>query len=580
MTKKADTGMPRREKMTAWQDWVWNILPNSGEKTAVAMAGLAATTALIPYGWLPAGVAGLVLGTRAAMLARRMPIRMPQSSGGTDRSDPHPATGKPSPAKGIFFIGNVVGTEKEIWLTGDDVRQHSVVFQTNDDERRKTLLAMASNTLTWGGGCLLVMRGDISMFHRVMALCNHFGRVSDFMFLNFLENRERKNNGPRFSSRMDPFRTGTPESITQLLVGVIQVDSDVDSKLWTGRLIGLLLATLKCLCFLRDKEGVTLSADRIMEYISLPKLMEITESASYSEIPIDLRANVVAYLSSLPGFVASRGRAQSQVTCDQHGYCELLLRSVLATMGPMWGDVFQAGDTDIDITDVVSARRIVLVLLPSWSVVEEEANLPGRIVMALLKSYIAGSLNPSPAPEETWDEVIGKSRIPSPPFLCIFDEVGEYILNGTALMSAQGRAMGYGMVYGSQDLPTMRRNNEKEAASIIANTSTKIFMRTEEADRTSSLSVNMGGHQIPDTRAFRYGTSRFNNGIPMTVRIPQTVALPRHPTFSLSTSDPSVRGPDLLAGASIMRSNNTKIFMRTEDEPSIPTGSAPTGDKS
>lgn len=40
--------------------------------------------------------------------------------------------------------------------------------------------------------------------------------------------------------------------------------------------------------------------------------------------------------------------------------------------------------------------------------------------------------------------------------------------------------------YASQELPTMWRNYEKEAASIIANTSGKIFMRSENANRTGA----------------------------------------------------------------------------------------------
>jgi intracellular multiplication protein IcmO len=60
-------------------------------------------------------------------------------------------------------------------------------------------------------------------------------------------------------------------------------------------------------------------------------------------------------------------------------------------------------------------------------------------------------------------------------------------------MAAQARSLGFTMVYASQDIPAMKRLNEKEAASIIANTNTKIFMRSEESDVTGKLAVDSAG---------------------------------------------------------------------------------------
>jgi hypothetical protein len=62
-----------------------------------------------------------------------------------------------------------------------------------------------------------------------------------------------------------------------------------------------------------------------------------------------------------------------------------------------------------------------------------------------------------------------------------------------AIMAAQGRSLGFSLVFATQDIPAMLRENDKEAKSIIANTTTKIFMRVEELEQTAKLAIDSGG---------------------------------------------------------------------------------------
>lgn len=73
-----------------------------------------------------------------------LPFRMPASSGLLDHNDPDLKTGgkKSSKASGIAFLGNDMETRKELWLKGDDMRTHLLVFGSTgagkalrDDER-------------------------------------------------------------------------------------------------------------------------------------------------------------------------------------------------------------------------------------------------------------------------------------------------------------------------------------------------------------------------------------------------------------------------------------------------------------
>jgi hypothetical protein len=71
--------------------------------------------------------------------------------------------------------------------------------------------------------------------------------------------------------------------------------------------------------------------------------------------------------------------------------------------------------------------------------------------------------------------------------------VGYYCVTGMAIMAAQGRSLGFSLVFATQDIPAMLRENDKEAKSIIANTTTKIFMRVEELEQTAKLATDSGG---------------------------------------------------------------------------------------
>jgi hypothetical protein len=65
-----------------------------------------------------------------------------------------------------------------------------------------------------------------------------------------------------------------------------------------------------------------------------------------------------------------------------------------------------------------------------------------------------------------------------------------------AIMAAQGRSLGFSLVFATQDIPAMLRENDKEAKSIIANTTTKIFMRVEELEATAKLAIDSGGEGL------------------------------------------------------------------------------------
>jgi hypothetical protein len=78
------------------------------------------------------------------------------------------------------------------------------------------------------------------------------------------------------------------------------------------------------------------------------------------------------------------------------------------------------------------------------------------------------------------------------PFQTVLDEVGYYCVTGMAIMAAQGRSLGFSLVFATQDIPAMMRQNDKEARSILGNTSFKMFLRVEELEQTAKLAISGG----------------------------------------------------------------------------------------
>lgn len=103
-------------------------------------------------------------------------------------------------------------------------------------------------------------------------------------------------------------------------------------------------------------------------------------------------------------------------------------------------------------------------------------------------AFLEQTLHPTPSSGER-----SKPRFKAIPFLVILDEVGYYTVQGLAVMSAQARSLGFSLVFATQDIPAMLRNDDKEAKSMIANTTTKVFMRVEETEMTAKLAVESAG---------------------------------------------------------------------------------------
>jgi intracellular multiplication protein IcmO len=359
---------------------------------------------------------------------------------------------------------------ESLFVTRDYVATHNT----------EALLGFASNAITWGSGFLFCDgKGDVGLFAKVYALCRRFGREDDLLVLNFMTGNQDLGaaGGRLLSNTMNPFATGG------------------DGAMWKGRATAMFTGVMRALTWLRDQHIVDLNVAEIRDHLNLKRIIDLADPAKFPEMPQQIRKSIRSYLTSLPGFQEDKGYKQSQTTLDQHGYLEMQFTKILGSLADVYGHIFHTPHGEVDMADVVLNRRILVIMLPALEKSGDEIANLGKIVVATLKGMMGGTLGS--AIEGDWDSIVENRPTNSPsPFVVILDEVGYYTVEGMALMAAQARSLGFSLFFASQDIPAMLRLNDKEAKSIIANTNTKIFMRTEEMAETGKLAIESGGKAI------------------------------------------------------------------------------------
>lgn len=381
----------------------------------------------------------------------------------------------------------LVDHPEHLFVTRDYVVTHNT----------EALLSFAANALSWGSGFLFCDgKGDVALFAKVYAMARRFGREDDLLVLNFMNGNEDVGaaGGRLRSNTMNPFATGSSDGLTQMVVSLMD-EVGGDGAMWKGRATAMLTGVMRALCFLRDNGLLDLNVGEIRDHMSLKRIISLGDEKEYPDIPAHIRKSIKSYLSSLPGYQEDKKEKQAQTTLDQHGYLEMQFTKILGSLADVYGHIFYTPYGQVDMHDVVLNRRILVIMLPALEKSGDEIANLGKIVVATLKGMMGGTLGSRL--EGNWADVVENRPTNSPsPFLCILDEVGYYTVEGMALMAAQARSLGFSMIYASQDIPAMKRLNEKEAASIIANTNTKVFMRTEEVNETGKLAVDTGDKAV------------------------------------------------------------------------------------
>lgn len=420
----------------------------SGFQTTVSLLALAGASILGgPWAALGAAVAGGgLLGTRTRM-------------------------GLTPPVETAFSL--LIGLDHD----GEDIRIDSaqekgnvLVLGTTGSGKTEGLLGIAEQSIAKGSGVVIIDgKGDVSLFAKMFMIAFSHGREDDLLVLNMMGgyyDDPPRTPGVQVSNTFNPFSTHDASLLTQLVVSMMD-ETGGDGAMWKGRATALLQALMRVLVWRRDTHGDVLDAGVVRDHLNLRKVLDFIDIEKHPDMPLDIRQGLSSYLSALPGFNQERGYRQAQTTLDQHGYLEMQFTRILSSLDDKYGHIFKAGTSDIDMDDVVANRRILVVLLPAMEKSGDDASNLGKIVVSALKA----------ATQKSGESLTGQD-IPPPVF--IMDEIGYYMVDGLALAMTRARDR-YGAVtiFASNDIPSLVRLNEKEAAAIVAQSSTQIIMKSE-----------------------------------------------------------------------------------------------------
>lgn len=502
-----DVSRIRRDSRPPYVRFVaWTQEPENGIIVLAITAGVCFfVPALVKLGFAIAAIYALVMfNTKQGML-----VRVPEMAGVSDPTEKIPNSRKVDKGKGIMYLGHdrsPEGSKEQVWLSNSDARTHFFTLGTTGSGKTQALLSWAFNSLSWGSGFVYIDgKADNELIYQAYAMCRRLGREDDFFVVNFMTGDsdafEIHRSNDRGSNTINPMSTGSSNSLTQL-VSSLMPESGGDNAMWQGLAIGMVNAVIIGLCYKRYRDGFTIDAGILRDYIELSALIALTKEFERREdVPKDLVFKPLkTYLMNLPGFDwetnLMRTQPVSEDTKKQHDFRSMQFLRQLTMLADTYGSVFKAQIPEVDMLDIVLKRRIVIVCIPSLEKSEEESQGVGKLVVSAIRLMMSKTLGSKV--EGDYDAVVKSKPTNSPsPFIAIFDELGYYFTKGMAIMFAQARGLGFALFAAGQDLSAMMKGaNKEEAESVVANAKFKITLAMEDPERTADLIIKTGGEAM------------------------------------------------------------------------------------
>lgn len=406
----------------------------------------------------------------------RLPLRIPKGHGGKDYSKRAPG-GNPGEfidAGGIFFLGNTKWKNEELWLTSTDLCTHTLVFGTTGSGKTYTLLSMSFNALAIGSGlCYVDPKADPKFAHNFFSIARYVGRDDDVRVKSFLTAGKGSLRTPkRMTNTNNPFAFGSAESLTNLLSSLIP-KSEGDNANFSQNAQTLISGLMYALVELRDRGELQLGIKAIREHMLPDNYAKLATDPSYK-----LSEEAVGALKNFLQTVGYQfGKKNGDSFYKQYGFARSYFGLALASLVDAYGQVYAVEYGEIDYRDVLLNRRLLISLLPSLSVSEQECANLGKIELSGLKT--AASVGLGDRLEGTSDDVLGSLPADArSPHLIIVDEYAAINTPGFVLMFTQARSLNFAAIIGTQDFSGLKKADAEEAGQVLANTNIKIFLKT------------------------------------------------------------------------------------------------------
>ena len=434
----------------------------------------------------------LFLARCACVNNERLPFRMPMGLTGTDRGDPLPGRSGFARPEGIFFLGNRLQDKQELWLKAKDILTHCLLFGTTGSGKTETLVSLSYNALATGSGLFYIdPKASPKLAVQIWQMARFLGRDDDFRVLNYGTSGKVKGKSPRrLSNTNNPFTFGSAEALTQLLVSLMPA-SDGANSIFADKAQALISGVMYALVDLRDKGLLKLSTSIIRDSLALEKCVAL---ALHPELDEESRASIQAALAT-SGWIAGRDlKEQPESFAEQFGYAQSYFGKALSSLTDTYSHIYGAEDGEVDFSDAIMQRRILVVLLPSLEKAPAELASLGKISLSAIRNACAVGLG-AHIEGDAADvlEALPTDTIGIGPYLCIVDEYAAIVTPGFEVVLTQGRGLGIAAIVASQDYAGILEADKKGAQQMVANTCLKVFMRMQDAEKTWELIRGQAG---------------------------------------------------------------------------------------
>ena len=434
----------------------------------------------------------LFLARCACVNNERLPFRMPMGLTGTDRGDPLPGRSGFARPEGIFFLGNRLQDKQELWLKAKDILTHCLLFGTTGSGKTETLVSLSYNALATASGRFdLDPKASPKLAVQIWQMARFLGRDDDFRVLNYGTSGKVKGKSPRrLSNTNNPFTFGSAEALTQLLVSLMPA-SDGANSIFADKAQALISGVMYALVDLRDKGLLKLSTSIIRDSLALEKCVAL---ALHPELDEESRASIQAALAT-SGWIAGRDlKEQPESFAEQFGYAQSYFGKALSSLTDTYSHIYGAEDGEVDFSDAIMQRRILVVLLPSLEKAPAELASLGKISLSAIRNACAVGLG-AHIEGDAADvlEALPTDTIGIGPYLCIVDEYAAIVTPGFEVVLTQGRGLGIAAIVASQDYAGILEADKKGAQQMVANTCLKVFMRMQDAEKTWELIRGQAG---------------------------------------------------------------------------------------
>lgn len=320
---------------------------------------------------------------------------------------------------------------RPLLLNAEQLKRHVLIMATIGAGKTVLMKGIIEQQALLGGGGLAVDgKGTAEFAKEVFGIFESIGRADDFIHINFLDMDN--------THTVNPLLVGSALAIYEILIALLIGEENE----WKEKNKSFMKNILKLLIYRRDVENLKVDFTILSTYLTLDKLVD--EAIKYRELAYKYTAiqDFIMYVSVAIGYsydkflIASeeeiKERFKAAQTSGEQGIYDAgnsaqAWREIIVNLSSDYGKVFNSQNPTISLYEAVQKNKFIFVTLPTMASDTTPKEL-GRLILGLLKGVAA--------------EKAEKSVEPKIPFLCLFDEIGSYIVEGFGRLMSKSRSLG------------------------------------------------------------------------------------------------------------------------------------------